>query len=78
MKYYLLDSIPLWRIILKIYVCILDVVTPGSADSSGDYFALHHDSGTWTIKEYGTKEKAFSLCQFISTTALFIPSLKKN
>lgn len=45
---------------------ILDVVTPGSADSSGDYFALHHDGSSWTIKEYGTKENSFSLCQFIS------------
>ena len=43
-----------------------DVVSPGTADSSGDYFALHHDSGAWTIKEYGTKENAYSLCQFIS------------
>ena len=40
--------------------------SPGTADSSGDYFALHHDSGAWTIKEYGTKENAYSLCQFIS------------
>ena len=45
---------------------IVDVVTPGSPDSSGDYFALHHDSAAWIIKEYGTKENAFSLCQFIS------------
>ena len=43
-----------------------DVVAPGTADSSGDYYALHHDSGAWTIKEYGTKENAYSLCQFIS------------
>ena len=33
---------------------------------------MHHDGSSWTIKEYGTKENVYSLCQFISkTTFLF-------
>ena len=48
------------------YLCIItDVVAPGSADSSGDYYGLHHDGSSWSIKEYGTKENSYSLCTFI-------------
>ena len=44
---------------------IPDVVSPGAADSSGDYYAFHHDGSSWTIKEYGSKSNSYSLCQFI-------------
>ena len=44
---------------------VLDVVTPGVADSSGDFYALQHDGTSWSVKEYGSKENAYSLCMFI-------------
>ena len=53
------------------YIKYLDVVTPGTADSSGSYYALHHDGSSWAIKEYGTKTNAFSLCQFIGKKFYF-------
>ena len=54
------------HVFLYSYLCIItDVVAPGSADSSGDYYGLHHDGSSWSIKEYGTKENSYSLCTFI-------------
>jgi hypothetical protein len=41
------------------------VVVPSSADSSGDFYGLDHDGSSWSIKEYGSKDNAYSLCTFI-------------
>ena len=49
---------------MKLFL-ILDVVTPSGADSSGDFYGFNHDGTSWSIKEYGSKENAFSLCTFI-------------
>ena len=54
---------------------IADVVAPGSADSSGDYYGLHHDGSSWTIKEYGTKENSYSLCTFIGMYCINVKNL---
>ena len=61
------------------YLCIItDVVTPGSADSSGDYYGLHHDGSSWTIKEYGTKENSYSLCTFFGMHYINVNNLFGN
>ena len=40
-------------------------ITVGSAISAGDNIGFHHESSSWSVKEYGTVENAFSLCTFI-------------
>ena len=40
-------------------------LTVGSSISSGDFIGFHHESSSWSIKEYGTVDNAFSLCTFI-------------
>ena len=67
------------HVFLYSYLCIItDVVAPGSADSSGDYYGLHHDGSSWTIKEYGTKENSYSLCTFIGMHYINVNNLFDN
>ena len=67
------------RVFLYSYLCIItDVVTPGSADSSGDYYGLQHDGSSWTIKEYGTKENSYSLCTFFGMHYINVNNLFGN
>ena len=48
----------------------LDVVVPASAVSSGDYYGFDNDGSSWSIKEYGSKDNAYSLCTFIGKEIL--------
>ena len=53
-------------------------MTPSSPDSSGDYYGFDNDGSAWTIKEFGTKDNAFSLCTFIGNSFLRFSSIRQG